>query len=143
MESRLRPASNQLENRQRRFGLRLLSLPQGDAAREVINTRGKNPTISKRLSAALERKWTATAETVLLEDPEHLDAMLVQEEYEEAKKKAEKERPGLIMFMDGSRLESGAAGYVVAWKNGRTWKGIKCHLGYNQGAFDAECAVLA
>jgi len=143
MESRLRPASNQLENRQRWFGLRLLSLPQGDTAWEVINTRGKKPTIGKRLSAALERKWTATEETVLLEDPEHLDAMLVQEEYEEARKKAEKERPGLVMFMDGLRLESGAAGYVVAWKNGCTWKGIKTHLGYNQEAFDAECAVLA
>jgi len=36
MESGLRPAAAQLENRQRRFGLRLLSLPQGDLAEEVV-----------------------------------------------------------------------------------------------------------
>ena len=44
---------------------------------------------------------------------------------------------------DGSRLDDGAAGYVVALKNGQTWKGIKTHMGYNQEAFDAECAALA
>ena len=62
---------------------------------------------------------------------------------EEGKKEAEEERPGLVMFTDGSRLEEGAAGYAVAWKNGQTWKGIKTHMGYNQEAFDAECAALA
>jgi len=36
MESGLRAATAQLENRQRRFGLRLLSLPEGDQAREVV-----------------------------------------------------------------------------------------------------------
>ena len=47
------------------------------------------------------------------------------------------------MFTDGSRLEDGAAGYAVAWKNVLTWKGIKTHMGYNREAFDAECAALA
>jgi len=47
------------------------------------------------------------------------------------------------MFTDGSRTEDGAAGYAVAWKNGRSWKGIKTHMGYNQEAYDAECAALA
>ena len=35
MESELRAATTQLENRQRRFGLCLLGLPRGDRAREV------------------------------------------------------------------------------------------------------------
>ena len=52
MESGLRPATNQLENRQRRFGLRLLSLPQGAMAREVV---GASTAIGKRLSNALDR----------------------------------------------------------------------------------------
>ena len=34
-------------------------------------------------------------------------------------------------------------GYVVAWKDGYTWKGIKTHMEYNQKAFDAESATLA
>jgi len=47
------------------------------------------------------------------------------------------------MFTDGSRLEEGAAGYAVAWKNGQSWDGIKTHMGFNQEAYDAECAALA
>jgi len=38
------------------------------------------------------------------------------------------------MFMDGSRLGDGAAGYAVVWKNGQSWVGIKTHMGYNQEA---------
>jgi len=47
------------------------------------------------------------------------------------------------MLTDGSRMEDGASGYAVAWKNGQTWKGIKTYVGYNQQAYDAECAALA
>jgi len=82
-------------------------------------------------------------ETVLLEEPATFDAELIQEEREEAKREVEMSRPGLVMFTDRSRLESSATGYAVAWKNGQTWKGFKTHLGYNQEAFDAECAALA
>jgi len=47
------------------------------------------------------------------------------------------------MFTDGSRLYDGASGYVVVWKRGQTWVGIKTHMGYNQEACDAECAAHA
>jgi len=140
MESGLRPAANQLENRQWRFGLYLLSLPQGKRARDVV---GADTEIGKRLGAALCYSWTETEKTVLPEEPEPLEAALIQEEREEAKKEAEKERPGLVMFTNGSRQEEGAVWYVVTWKDGLTWKGIKTHMGYNQEAFDAECAALA
>jgi hypothetical protein len=50
MESGLRPAVAQLENRQRRFGLRLLSLPLGDQAKEAV---GAASAIGKRLERAL------------------------------------------------------------------------------------------
>jgi len=45
--------------------------------------------------------------------------------------------------MDGSRLENEAAGYVVTWKSGQTWEGIKTQMGFNQEAYDAECTALA
>jgi len=139
MESGLRPAATQLENRQRRFGLRLLSLPQGDLARKLI---GAPTGIGRRLTSALA--YTGRVEdTVPLEDSETFDAELLQEGEAEAKAEAEKPRPGLTMFTDGSRLDDGATGYAVAWKNGQTWKGIKTHMGYNQEAYDAECASLA
>ena len=47
------------------------------------------------------------------------------------------------MITDGSRLDSGASGYAVAWRKGANWVGIKAHMGYNQEAYDAECAALA
>ena len=50
MEAGLRAATAQLENRQRRFGLRLLSLPEGDQAREVV---GAPTEIGRRLKSAL------------------------------------------------------------------------------------------
>ena len=122
-----------LEDRQRRFGIRLLSLPQGDQAREIV---GAPSEIGRRLTNALAYAGR-TEPTVLLEEPETLDAELLQEEEAEAKAEAEKVRPGLTMFTDGSRLDDGATGYAVVWRNGQTWKGIKTHMGYNQEAYAA------
>ena len=141
MESGLRPAATQLENRQRRFGLRLLSLPQGDQARELVRT----PTpMGCRLTNTLGYAGRVES-TVLLEEPEAFDTELLQEEEAEAMAEAEKTRPGLTMFTDGSRLDDGASGYAVVWKrkNSQIWKGLKTHMGYNQEAFDTECAALA
>ena len=75
---------------------------------------------------------------MLLEEPETLDAELLQEEEAEAKAEAQRARPGLTMFTDGPRMEDGAAG-----KNGQTWEGIKRHMGCSQETCDAECAALA
>jgi hypothetical protein len=66
MESGLRPATAQLENRQRRFGLRLLGLLDGDQARELV---GAASLIGKRLKNALVHRGR-TETTVLLEEPE-------------------------------------------------------------------------
>ena len=138
MESGLRPATNQLENGQRRFGLRLLSLPRGDNARVLV---GACTAIGQRLSTALAYTGR-TQETVLLEDPGTLDAELIQEEEEEARKEAGKPRPGITMITEGSRLEDGAAGYAVTWRRVESWVGIQTHMGYNQEAYDEQCAAL-
>jgi len=139
MESGLGAAPTQLENRQRRFGLRLLSLPQGDQARGIV---GAPTEIGRRLTNALAYAGRVES-TVLLEEPETLDAELLQEEEAEAKAAAEKERPGLTMFTDGSRLDNGADGHAVVWKHSRSWRDIKTHMRYNQEAYEAECAALA
>jgi len=132
MESGLRAATAQLENRKRRFGLRLLSLPLGDQAREVV---GAPTGIGRRLTNTLVHSGL-TESTVLLEEPETLDAELLQEEEAEAKAEAERTRPGLTMFTDGSRLDDGVTGYSVVWKQGLTWAGAKVHMGNNQEAYD-------
>jgi len=98
--------------------------------------------LGRRLTNALAYAGR-TESIVLLEEPQTLDAELIQEEEAEAKGDAEKPRSGLTMFTDGSRLDDGATGYAVVWKAGQTWKGVKTHMGYNQEAYDAECAALA
>jgi ribonuclease HI len=98
--------------------------------------------IGKRLKNALALRGR-TETTVLLEEPEALDARTIQEDEKAAKAEAERVRPGITMFTDGSRLDSGATGCAVTWQNGQSWVGIKNHMGYNQEAYDAECAALA
>jgi len=139
IESGLRAAATRLENRQWWFGLRLLSLPKGGQAQEVV---GIPTAIGRWLTNALAHRGQVES-TVLLEEPETLDAVLIQEEEAEAKMEAEKTQPGLTMFTDGSRMEDGAAGFAVVWKNGQIWEGVKAHMGYNQVAYDAECTALA
>jgi len=97
--------------------------------------------IGRRLKNALAYGGQ-TERTVLLEEPETLHAELRQEEEAEAMAEAERARPGLTMFTDGSRLDNGATGYAVVWKRGLTWAGVKGHMGSNQEAYDAECAAL-
>jgi len=65
MESGLRPAVTQLENRKRRFGARQLSLPRGNQANEAV---GAPSTIGNMLEAALGYTGR-TEETVLLTFP--------------------------------------------------------------------------
>ena len=86
MESGLRAATAQLEIRQRRFGLRLLSLPRGDQGRGIV---GAKTAIGRRLTNALAHRGQ-TESTVLLEEPEILDAELRQEEEAEARAEAER-----------------------------------------------------
>jgi hypothetical protein len=103
---------------------------------------GAASAIGKRLECALGHS-SRTESTVLLEEPEALNADTIQEDEVAAKTEAERTRPGLTMFTDGPRLDSGAAGYAVAWQSGQRWVGIKTHMGYNQEAYAAECAALA
>jgi len=111
----VRPAPAQLDNRQRRFGLRLLGRPQGDQAREVLGAASSG--LGKRLEKALGYTGRVEA-TVLVETPEALAAATVVEGQEATQKEAERPRQGLTLFTDGSKRESGASGYAVVWRRG-------------------------
>jgi hypothetical protein len=124
-EAGLRPAIAQLENRQRRYGLRILSLPQGRQAREVV---GAPTALSKRLERALGYVGR-TESTMLPQISVALEATLVVEDPDGAKAEAVRPRQGLTVFTDGARTGNGAAGYAVAWQNGKRWAGIKAHYG--------------
>jgi len=74
--------------------------------------------------------WNGKEETVLLEVASPREATTTIEEAEAAANEAKRiDRPALTIFTDGSRLEDGATGYAVVWKNGQTWKGHKTHIG--------------
>jgi len=131
----------QLDNRPRRFALRLASLPRGDQARKLAGS--SDSALGQRLQSALGC-WNGREETVLLEVASPLDeSTTVEEEAAAAREANQLDRPGLTIFTDGSRLENGATGYAVTWKKGKSWKGHKTHMGWGQEAFDAECAALA
>ena len=139
-EAGLRPAVAQLNNRQRRFGARLLALPRGDEARKIV---GAPSGIGRRLEEALGYSGRMEETITLPLAAKRLDLETIVEEKEEAKRTAGRERAGLTIFTDGSRASNGATGYAVTWKSGSKWVGVKTHLGYNQEAIDAECAALA
>jgi len=105
----LRPAVAQLENRQRRFGARLLGLPEGEQARQVV---GAPSGIGRRIETVLGYAGR-TEEIVLPAVPEKIGAVIIIEEPKGAKEEAERDRPGLTLFTDGSRIDSGAIGYAV------------------------------
>jgi hypothetical protein len=86
MESGLRPATAQLDNRHRHYVLRLFSLPDGDLAREVVGAASE---IGERLKNALAHRGRRET-TVLLEEPEALDAETIQEDEKAAKTAAER-----------------------------------------------------
>jgi ribonuclease HI len=140
-EAGIRPASTQLDNRQRNYSLRLAGLPEGMQAREI---RQSEVGIGKRLEAVLGYSGQIE-KTVLQSVPDPLKVTMVIEERAKAKAEAEAVEggPGLTIYTDGSRMESGAAGYSVVWRKAQRWVGIKSHMGYNQEAFDTECAALA
>jgi len=130
-----------MDNRLRRFALRLASLPRGDQARELIGA--SESALSQRLQSYLGC-WNGREETVLLEVASPLEAAVSIEEEAAAANEAKRTgRPGLTIYTDGSRMENGATGYAVTWKNGLRWKGHKVHQGWGQKAYDAECAAIA
>jgi hypothetical protein len=89
--------------------LRLLSLPDGDQAREVVVAVSE---IGKRLqNAVAHRERTET--TVLLEEPETQDAETIQEDEKSAKAEAERSRPEITMLTDGLQLDDGATGRLL------------------------------
>jgi len=99
----------QAAHRYRSRGTPHISVRRGGIMREKSSVSGHR---SGGLTNALTYAGR-TASAVLLEEPESFAAELLQEENAEAKAEAEKDRPVLVMFTDGSWLDSGAAGYLV------------------------------
>jgi len=83
-----------------------------------------------------------TVEVVTAPAGVKLDVDIVIGERKEAEEQAQGERRGLRIFVDGSRLSSGASGCAVVWKDGDQWRDTRVHAGYNQEAYGTECMAL-
>ena len=98
MESGVKPAVPQLENRVRRFALRLASLPRGDQARDLIGA--SHSALGQRLQSSLGC-WNGREDTVLLKVASSLDASTTIDEEAAAALEAKRlGRPGLSIFTD-------------------------------------------
>jgi len=140
LESGLRCATSLLNNRSRRFALRLASLPQGDGVGEIIGERSE---LGRRLTTWLGLEGASNYERTVVCEEEVLRAKIAVNDRKIAKEVADTPRDGFTLWTDGSRTEDGACGYAVVWiRGGGVWKGQKVHLGYNQEAYDAECAAI-
>jgi len=40
-------------------------------------------------------------------------------------------------------MDPEAVGYAVAWQREEQWRGLMARMGYQQQAYDAECAAIA
>jgi hypothetical protein len=136
METGLRPATAQLENRQRHFRSRLLSLPEGDQSREVV---GAASWIGKKLQNE-NRKGRNDSPT------------------RRARGTGCRDEPGGRVVGHGRSGECKAGNHHV---HGRVTTrqcsnrvrsrmaertilvGHQTHMSYSQEAYDAECAGLA
>ena len=65
---------------------------------------------------------------------------IVVQESKIAKEEAQKDRSGLALWVDGSKLESGGAGAAVVWKNpaSQRWDVRKISLGKSKQVLEAE-----
>ena len=94
-EPGLRPAAAQMDNRLRRFALRLASLPGGDQAGELIGA--SESALGQRLHSYLGC-WNGREETVLLEVASPLEAAVTIEKEAAAANEAKRTgRPGLTI----------------------------------------------
>lgn len=168
-EANLTPAEPLLDNRQQKYALRALKLPtnhpinsllpptlrygDGDAQPEEYSTlnlewAGQNP--PRNISQRLARKLT---EGLSIEPSEGFEiattpknreflGKVIIEPAKEAEDNAYKERKGLVLWTDGSRLESGAIGAGIAYKKANIWKEKAISLGRTKEVFDAELYAI-
>jgi len=117
MESGLRPAAAQLDNRQRRFAARLLSLPAGSEARGIV---GAQSAIGRRLETSIGYSGRME-ETKIMGKPEKIEAVRIVEDREGAIEEAEKDREGVGIYgsIKGEDCVSVLCGHKISLYTGR------------------------
>ena len=84
----------------------------------------------------LERSWRLNTE---------LPLQTVLQPKREAVQEAKKDRDGVVLWADGSRLDIGKAGSAVVWFEEKLdkWQEKRRYLGENKDSFDAELWAIS
>jgi ribonuclease HI len=165
-EAGLDAAEVALDNQQRRYAARLLALPQGHQAQEVLPVTlqerdrhaqpGEQPVnnqewaqpgaaktlgqhLAQKLATQLEVDPSGGFERTVETHSEVFPGKIVIQGAEEALRKAQGAGQGLVLWSDGSQLENGRVGAGVAWKpEHASWNTQETPLGKRVEVFDVE-----
>lgn len=167
-ESGLTPAHVLLDFRQRKYAHRILSLPDSIPTKEILpitlrigdgnaqpNEQPEKDAIwasneritnyGQRLARQISIKGCIDpaegTETILASSRLIFPGKLIIEGREQALREGTIRGPGLELWCDGSKLDTGGTGAAVVWKSncdGGEWQTIKVSLGRNKEIFDAE-----
>ena len=165
-EAGLEPAETALDNRQRRYTARLLTLPEGHPGTKILPVSfrdgdrqaqpgeqppgdrewaesGKPRTLGQHLARSLavhlRTDPSGGFERTVEAHPSTFPGRVMVPGHDEAIEQAQKEQPGLVLWSDGSRLEDGRVGAGVAWTaTPGHWRTVEIPLGRSKEVFDAE-----
>ena len=173
-EAGLESAETVLESRQHSYAARVLALPQGHPTHKILPISlqegdrraqpGEQPLgdrewatmrrqqlpgqhLAQVLAGSLNIDPSGGFEQTVEAHPSSFPGKVVVLESKDALQQAQKSRPGLVLWSDGSRLENGQVGAGVAWKpTFSQWETQELPLGKGIEVYDAElhgaCAAL-
>jgi ribonuclease HI len=165
-EAGLLPATTLLNDRQRKYVARLVGLPEGHQAKNVLPTKITNgnqeeepdedytPCQVKPVRAGLGTRLAKGIQDVIdekngmeivKETTKTVEGTVLIKDRETATNEV-KEASTLsgILFTDGSRLDSGHAGCSMVWKKpDEEWHQERYHMGNWKEIFDAELYAIA
>ena len=167
-EAGLRPAVSLVENRQRRYGARLITLPTGHLARSILpaGVRGEDIDSTERWEMPNVRNetlgeqlaWMAGGKGVLGQGI-GIEPAAVHERKEneadihvagskataiEEEKEWAADQGATRVWSDGSRDLTGRTGTGVVWQTETgEWRERRIHLGTNKEVYDAELYGIA
>jgi ribonuclease HI len=165
-EAGLVPAKILLDNRQRTYACRLLSLPQGHPTKDILPMSlvsgdgaaqpGEQPDGDIDWAIGEGRTWLGYhlarkiamgdcidpaegVEPIVETRPDYFPGVIHVENTETATKTAkDPTQSGLVLWSDGSKLETGGTGAAVVWNRDENWSMLRTTLGKNNEIFDAE-----
>ena len=166
IEAGLDPAEVALDNRQRSYAARLLTLPEDHPAAQVlpVSFRQGDRQAQPGEQSPANREWAESGRlrslgqhlarslaNIIRTDPSGgfertketypstFPGNIIVPGHDEAIEQARQTLPGLTLWSDGSRLEDGRVGAGVAWKvSPGDWRTAEIPLGRSKEVFDAE-----